>query len=241
MIRLEDREFENSVFDRECPLAVPVQITLDRDGSFEMLVYSFCRETAEAFEARFAADPLGEEAITWLAGELTRIMEPLGYDELDIESYPLHDYRPEKIREDVILPECQVIDTLEGERWDSLPLDEFALNPADPADRMAVIRDGAGKIVCYAGLNDISAEEGLYELTVECEESFRRRGYGASCTALLASRLEALGEGSQYVTSHRNIPSVRCAERAGFRRRKSVFPFVFRKSGVDDAEFFDFT
>ena len=241
MIRLEDKKFEESVFEKDCPLAVPVQITADADGGLDLLVYSFVRGIAEEFEARYAADPLGKEAVEWMTDALGRVMTPLGYDEPDLGSYPLYDYRPGTIRRDVVLPGCALLSALDGERWDDLPLDEFALNPADPADRMAVIRDGDGTIVCFAGLNDISEEEGLFELTVECAEAFRGRGYGASCVACLALYLDSLGEGTQYVTSCLNAPSIRCAEKAGFVRRKSVFPFVFRKSGVDDAEFFDFT
>ena len=105
---------------------------------------------------------------------------------------------------------------------------------------MAVIRK-EGRIVCYAGINDIAEEDGCAELTVECEEAWRQRGYGASCAVLLADLLLSQSKPVQYVTSHLNVPSVRCAERAGFVRRRSVFPFVFRKSNVDDGEFFDFT
>jgi hypothetical protein len=240
MIVLEDPAFEQSVFAQDCPLAVPVQITAEEDGGLTLLVYSFCGEIARAFEERYSSDPLSGEAIAWLRDALAEKMLPLGYDECDIESYPLYDYRPGCLNRDAVLAGCEIISTLDGETWDSLPLDEFALDPADPADRMAVIRR-EGRIVCYAGINDIAEEDGCAELTVECEEAWRRRGYGASCTVLLADHLLRLGRSVQYVTSHLNEPSVKCAERAGFVRRRSVFPFVFRKSGVDDGEFFDFT
>ncbi len=240
MIVLENREFEASVFAKDCPLAVPVEITAEEGGGLTLLVYSFCVGIAREFEDRFSADPLGDTAIGWLRDELSGKMLSLGYDECDIESYPLYDYRPDRLDGDAVLPGCEIIETLDGEEWEDLPLDEFVLDPADPADRMAVIRED-GRIVCYAGINDISEEDGCCELTVECEEAWRRRGYGASCTVLLADHLLRLGRSVQYVTSHLNEPSVKCAERAGFVRRRSVFPFVFRKSGVDDGEFFDFT
>ena len=240
MIVLEDPGLEESVFAQDCPLAVPAEITAEEDGGLTLLVYSFCAETARAFEKRFSDRPLSGEAIAWLRDELAPKMLSLGYDECDVDSYPLYDYRPDRLRRDAVLPGCEIISSLDGERWDGLPLDEFSLDPADPADRMAVMRED-GRIVCYAGINDISAEEGCAELTVECEEAWRRRGYGASCTAMLAGLLLSLGRPVQYVTSHLNVPSVKCAERAGFVRRRSVFPFVFRKSGVDDGDFFDFT
>ena len=241
MLKIESPKIEETVFRTECPVAVPVQITADREGGCELLVYSFCEALGREFEARFGAAPVSGEAVGWLTERLSPLMEERGYDECDIESCPLLDYRPDRIREEAILSGCELIASLDGERWGDLPLEEYRLDPENPVDRMAVIRDEEGKIVCYAGLNDISEEEGFCEIAVECVPVFRSRGFGASCTALLMRYLTSLGERCQYVTSHLNVPSVRCAEKAGLRLEKTVFPFIFRRSGEDDGEYFDFT
>ena len=242
MIVHEDPEFERAVFAQGSPIAVPVQLTVPADGEVKILAVSAAEEISRRFEERFSSDPLSEEAIDFLCRELAPVFDPFGYDEIDGEDYPLLDFRPDPSLRPAGLPECETIGTLEGETWDeSLPLEEFRLDPDDPLDRMTVIRGEDGRIVCFAGLNDISEDEGLFELNTECAPGYRGRGYGPACTAALADYLLSKGAGVQYLTSCRNGPSVWCAEKAGFRLANSVYPVVFRKSSEDDAEFFDFT
>ena len=247
MIVWEKPEFEKAVFEQESPIAVPVELTVyeGKDGRrpIRLLTFSKAAPICRDFEARFSRDPLSREAVDFLISSLKPLMEPFGYDETDTADYPLLDYRPGDggVRE-ADPARAALISTLDGEKWDGdLPLGEFSLDPADPADRMAVIRDGEGTIVCYAGLNDISEDEGFCELNTECAEAYRGRGFGPACVALLTEYLTGLGERVQYLTSHLNAPSVRCAEKAGLALTARVFPIVFRKSGEDDADFFDFT
>ena len=243
MIVTEKPEFEKAVFEQGSPIAVPVELTVTENGAVRLLSYSFAVPVCRDFEARHAEDPLSPGALDELIAALRPLMEPFGYDEVDTADYPLLDYRPGGGGNREADPaRAELIETLDGERWDEdLPLDEFALDPKNPVDRMAVVRDGEGSIVCYAGLNDISEDEGFCELNTECAEAYRGRGYGPACCALLTDYLTGLGERVQYVTSHLNAPSVRCAEKAGLVPAARVFPAVFRKSGEDDAEFFDFT
>ena len=242
MIEREDPEFEREVFRQNSPIAVPVQLTADREGGVRLLAYSFAVPVCEEFEKQYGDDPLSPEALDFLTEALKPMMEPYGFDECDTESYPLIEYRPGDVSRLADPFPAVLVDTLDGETWhEDLPLDEFRLDPADPADRMAAVRDADGRIVCFAGLNDISEDEGICELNVECAEEYRGRGYGPACVSLLAGYLDELGRESQYLTSHLNLPSVRCAEKAGLCPVRKVFPVVFRKSGVDDAEFYDFT
>ncbi|MBR4203963.1 MAG: GNAT family N-acetyltransferase [Clostridia bacterium] len=242
MIRLEDAAFEKAVFEQKSPIAVPVELRVS--DRLEILSFSLTRDIAEEFELNCASDPLSPDALRSLEGALLECLRSFGYDEVDTTSYPLYDYRPQgnSLRLDRILPGCGIIDTLEGERWDDeLALDEFRLDPKDPLDRMAVMRAPDGTIVAYAGLNDISEEDGLCELNVEVSEAVRNRGYGTSCTVLLADTLMKAGADVQYVTSHLNKPSMRLAERAGMTLAQRIYPVVLRKSGEDDEEFFDFS
>ena len=239
MIVFEKPEFEKTVFAEKSPIAVPAELTVYADGTLKILCYSFAGELCRAFEERFAEDPLGEEALDFLLSGLRPMMEPFGYDEIDTADYPLVDWRPGEKLLSGTAP-AVLIDSLDGETWhEDLPLDEFALDPGNPVDRMAVVRDAEGKIVCFAGLNDISEDEGFCEMNVECAEEWRGRGFGPACTALLTAYLTGLGERTQYVTSHLNAPSLRCAEKAGLIPAERIFPVVFRKSDEDDEAFFD--
>ncbi len=243
MIVTEDPGFEKAVFAEGSPIAVPVQLTVPADGGeMKILAFSGAAEICRRFEELYASDPLSEEAIAFLCRELSPVYAPFGYDEIDGEDYPLFDFRPGEGYTPLPAPDCEIVPTLDGERWDEdLPLDEFRLDPGDPLDRMAVVRDGDGRIVCFAGLNDISEDEGFCELSVECAPAFRGRGFGPACASQLTAYLLARGAKVQYVTSCRNEESVRCAEKAGFTLANAVYPIVFRKSGEDDAAFFDFT
>ncbi len=242
MIVPEDTHFEREVFRQGSPVAVPAELTVGADGGLKILAFSFAVPACEAFEREYGDDPLSEDALKSLTDALSPLMLARGYDECDTADYPLLDYRPGAVSSGIDTGGVTLIDTLDGEEWDEgLPLEEFALDPAMPADRMAVVRDGEGRIVCFAGLNDISEDEGFCELNVECAERYRGRGFGPACTALLTAYLTGLGERVQYVTSCRNAPSVRCAEKAGLVLANRVFPVVFRRSGEDDADFFDFT
>ena len=224
MIRREEADFEAEILS-ESHIAVPFQVTKRNDGSLDFLVYSFAVKTAEEFEKTYGSDPFSAEAKAFLASKLASVMDEYGFD-TDGAADAVHlEYRCDSPAENRILPECELICTLEGEEWDELPLDEFDLDPGNPLDRMAVIREN-GRIVCFAGLNDISEEDGLPEVTVECEEDCRRKGYGASCIAKITAYLLGLGEGVKYVCAEDNIASAKTAESAGYVWYAACMPFV---------------
>ena len=100
---------------------------------------------------------------------------------------------------------------------------------------MAVVRDG-GKIVCYAGLDDVCENDGLLEVTVECDEEYRRRGYGSACVACLTEYLLSIGERVKYVCEDSNRSSKLTAESAGYTLYKTVLPYVCYKHGRDGSE-----
>lgn len=238
MIRLEDAEFENEILSGDSCIAVPIEITQKTGGALEILTYSFCKDIAEEFEKKFSRDPFSEEAQKFLADRLTPKMSQLEYSTESACTHGYYVYCCEAPDRAKILPDCEIIDTLDGEKWDELELDEFMLDSEEPTDRMAVIRR-EGKIVCYAGLNDLSEEDGLYELTVECAEDFRRNGYAASCTAKLTEYLISIGEGVKYICSVDHTASQKTAEAAGFSVNRRVLPFVCYRNDGDEEEITD--
>ncbi|MBQ2724145.1 MAG: GNAT family N-acetyltransferase [Clostridia bacterium] len=237
MIRREEFDFEQEILN-DSHIAVPFQVTKKADGTLDLLVYSFAEKTAEEFERRFAADPFSEAAKAYLAEKLTPVMEEFEFD-ADTAMERVHlEYRCSAPDTAKILPDCELIDTLDGEEWDDLPLDEFDLDPKNPLDRMAVIRRD-GKIVCFAGLNDISEEDGHLEVTVECEVDFRKQGFGVSCIAKITEYLLGLGEEVKYVCADDNFASAKTAESAGYGLYAACMPFVCYKFAEDEDEEFD--
>ena len=84
MIKFEDMEFERSILDERYHIAVPFVVTRDENGQVELLVYSFCGEIAEEFEARFSDSPFSEEAKAFLCEKLTPVMRGMEYEPSDL-------------------------------------------------------------------------------------------------------------------------------------------------------------
>ncbi len=238
MVRAEDRALEDEVISTGYHIALPFELFyFVKDKTTDILSYSFFLEQSKEFDEKFGADPFTAEAKQFLYDKLTPIMTALEYDVTEAAEIVHLEYRAKNGTVDMtkVLPECELIDTLDGETWDNIPLGEFEMDIDDPRDRMTVIRDG-GKVVCFAGLNDICDDDGLYELTVECEEEYRRRGYAASCVALLASHLLSLGEQVKYICYEDNVASARTAEAAGLELYSKCLPFVCMKIRDEDDE-----
>lgn len=236
MVKAEDFEFEKEIIRSGHHIAMPIEIVRDEiSGMMTITAYSFCVKLAEEFEEKFSRDPFSPEAKKFLHEKLNPIMNELDYDTSFAAERIHFDYRSLNVNRDRILPQCEIISTLEGEKWDELPLDEFSLDPCDERDRMAVIKID-GKIVCYAGINDISEDDGMIEITVECEEEYTRRGYGSSCVACIADYLDKLGLTAKYICSDSNTASRRTAEAAGLTLAAKILPFVCYKFEEDPEE-----
>ncbi len=232
MIRLEDREFENEIMNGS-HIAVPFQVTMKPGDGLELLVYSFAEKIAQDFEEKYGSDPFSEEAKVFLREKLAPIMEKCGFDTKNALERMHREYRCSQPDNEKIQSDCELIDTLDGEKWNDLPLDEFDLDPENPLDRMAVIRRD-GKIVCFAGLNDISEEDGCMEVTVECEADHRMCGYGVSCIAKITEYLLGLGEEVKYVCADDNLASAKTAESAGYELSAKCMPFVCYRFEEDE-------
>ncbi len=235
MIQREDWELEKSSMQSGC-IAVPFVCSVFPDGRVECLVYSFAHKAAEELETRFAADPLSPEARAFLHETLDPVMIDAGFDTHWATEHTHLEYRPHGIRREAILPGCEILDSLDGEEADGVDLDDFELEPAYPPDRMAVMRNGDGAIVCYAGINDMDDEDGCAEITVECAEDYRQRGYGTSCVALLAEYLLEIGEDIKYVCRSDHKISAKTAEAAGFKLYREKLSFVCYRREEDESE-----
>lgn len=235
MIRLEEKQLEEQVISTGYHIALPFELNRTADGELDLLVYSFCEKIAREFEEKFADDPFGDEAQAFLYEKISPLMQAMDYDCEDaLQQIHFEYHAPADLSMDGLC-ECSLIDDLTGEAFDNLPLDEFTFDENDPCDKMAVVRRD-GKIVCYAGLNDISESDGFYEITVECEENYRGNGYAKACVAYLAKHILSCGENVKYVCTSDNVASQKTAEAAGFRLYKTCLPFVCYKFTEDEDE-----
>lgn len=229
MIKLENSELEAAVLDSTSCIALPIELHVNVHGECEIITYSFTEHIAREFEENYLSAPFSDSARAFLMEKLTPVMLSLGYDTDGACGRMQLEYRCDSPAKEKIISGCEIISTLDGEKWGDIPLDEFILDPSDPCDRMAVIRDGEN-IVCFAGVNDISEEDGLVEITVECDKEYRNRGYAASCVAKLTEYLIGAGERVKYVCSDKNTASIRTALSAGFGLHDTCLPFVCYKT-----------
>ncbi len=236
MVRLEEKEFEDLIFEAGHYVAVPVELfRYADDGRLEIVSYSFCENIAHELESRFFDDPFSREARDFLYEKLSPIMRELGYSSVQSAERVFEEYRTGGCRITADHSSAEIIDTLDGEVWDELALDEFALDPTDPCDRMAIVKK-SGKIVCYAGLNDEIDGDDIAEITVECDENYRGRGYGSACVALLTEYLESRGKTVKYIFNENNEISRKTASRAGLTPYCRFMPYVCRRLNSDGSE-----
>ncbi len=235
MIRLEEKELEQQVIDTNHHIAVPFELNVMADGSLDILVYSFCEGIAREFEEKFADDPTGEAAQAFLYEKITPIMAGLDYDSDDALGVIYYEFHADEGVTSEGLADCELVDDLTGEVFENLPLDEFEFLESDPCDKMAILRRD-GKVVCYAGLNDVCEDDGLYEITVECEEAYRGNGYAKACVARLTEYIVGQGEQVKYLCTSDNAASIRTALSIGYKPYKSCMPFVCYKIGLDEEE-----
>ena len=237
MVDAEDIEFEKDIISSGYHIAVPVQIEKKTSGALRIIAYSFAMEKSREFEEKFAADPFSPDALAFLDENIGSLMQKIEYSTEHATERIFYEYRCDGANSSKILPECELIASLEGEKWEeSLELDAFELDETNRIDRMAVVRDSDGMIICYAGLDDVCENDGLLEVTVECAENYRRRGYGASCVAKLTEYLLSIGEKVKYVCEKENELSVMTAQSAGYELYKTVLPYVCYKHGRDGSE-----
>ena len=236
MVRLEEREFEELVINSEYDVAVPVEVFLYEDErGLEIVTYSFTQKVAREFEEKFASDPFSREARDFLYAKLTPIMDEFEYSSLQSAERSFIEFRRDASAPRAEYPGCEIISALEGEEWDELPLDEFALDPDDPTDRMAAVKED-GKIVCFAGLNDEIDGDGIAEITVECDPAYRGLGYATACVVTLANYLESLGKRVKYICRDTNEASIKTAKKAGLVPYCRFMPYVCRKKNPDGTE-----
>ena len=239
MIKFEDIEFEKSVMDERYHIAVPVIVTQHADGETELLVYSFCGESAKEFEARFGASPFSADAKAFLCEKLTPVMNDAGYEPSELSdriniTYQMTDAA--MINKDCFKGRAKLLDRLTEKDMKNSDTEIYAfeIDTENELDRIFAVYGKEKEIAAFAAINDISDDDGFYELNVECAEAYRCQGYASECVAELAKYLLDRGVPVEYICEEINLPSVKTAEKVGFALTKKTMPFVCYR--IDDEE-----
>ena len=65
-VKIEDSEFSEAVKNGEYDIAVPIQVSVGKNGDKEILSYDFCKNVAEEFSIKHVNDPFSTEAVDFL-------------------------------------------------------------------------------------------------------------------------------------------------------------------------------
>ncbi len=227
-IRLEDYSLE----DGACGV-VPFEIRVYADKDPEILVIPEFFDVAKEFSEKYAEKPLSEEGLSFLEKAVYAQMKNAGYDADNCYYGRIVCYmagKDTKLKV-VTLPETDGIriikieTTAELEKYE-LPYGMYGeLDDGDPLDvYFAAVKDG--KIVAYAGVNDYS-EDRYFEIHVETEEDYRRKGLGKAVTGALICHIRSEGERVMYACEKDNTASVKLAESLGLDVERESVSLVY--------------
>jgi len=241
MIEFEDMEFEKSIIEERYHIAVPFIVTQNGDGSLHLLVYSFCEKIAEEFEARFRANPFSDEARAFLCEKITPVMSEMEYDAThacDRVHITYHLTDSAQINKDCFRGRAKLLDRLTEKDMKNSDTEIYAfeIDSENELDRIFAVYGKEKEIAAFAAINDISDDEGYYELNVECAEAYRGQGFGSECVAELAKYLLDRGVPVEYICEEGNLPSVKTAEKVGFELMKKSMPFICYRIDEEDEE-----
>ncbi|MBQ7669341.1 MAG: GNAT family N-acetyltransferase [Clostridia bacterium] len=227
-ILTEDEELEEFVFDGGSDIAVPV--TLDEsDGVVTLTVYSRYMREAEEFAGKYGGDPFSKEALAYLDGVFSPLMEKAGF-RFECE----YDQTVLNFASDVEVPvtDCgaDIVFADTNEKLNELYLSttrDIEIDDDDPCDVVfAAVKDGAALSV--ASVNDYS-DNGSVEINVETEKNSRGKGYATAAVSSLVNYLVSLGETVSYRCRKSNAASRRVAEKAGLKYKGKTFFYVCYK------------
>lgn len=227
MLCFEDKELEASVLARQSCVAVPLEIYIPVSGEVQITTYSFLADRAQALIDSYGDDLLGDKARRYIASEYKAIAENMGYEHFDHENSVMLEYEISDIRQlnkKFICCNCIKIDS--QSELDILCADtgcEIELTGEDDVI-FAVVEDG--KILSYAGINDIDCGENSLEISVETAPEARGHGYGSAVVTALCEFIIGNGKKVLYKCSAENTASSTLALKCGFELAGTRYSYV---------------
>ena len=225
MVIIADKAFEKFSLGRAGFTALPLTVSEKCERGVTYTCYKKLQKAFCALEKE-CSDPFSADSLISFRAVTDPFMKKYGYsfDSADtILEYEASAPLPKgKVRTVILNTNVEI-----GKYPADTTLWTLEVDDGDDADVIcAVIKNG--RIVSYASVNDI-ADEGGYEITVECAPSSRRCGYASSCSADLASYLISSCKAGAvyYKCREENEGSRKTAERAGFTYTGKSRSFVY--------------
>ncbi|MCD8314576.1 MAG: GNAT family N-acetyltransferase [Firmicutes bacterium] len=241
MINL-DSEAEGLVLSGEWELAIPFSMrAFDgcKPDEIKIDVFPIYEGAAREFLYRFGSVPFSDAALEFIARTVGGDMKSRGFTEDSEETATPNILftikSQENVKRNVILPSTVRLDLTDVSGLCNLTSYDTALYREMGIDAFVTVTDG--KIVSIAAKNpDDSSDFGdfdrpVFEIGVETDENYRRRGFAASNIAAIAYNALSCRKGYvTYETHADNIPAVRAATSAGFSRYGMSYYYVMTRN-----------
>ncbi len=227
MIRLENKDLEESVLSGDSCIAVPLEVFQGTDGKIEITTYSFCKELAGEFLSKFGTDIFSPDSLIWVNEKFGAIMDKLGYEHYSHEGELMLEYI--LTSSDKLYGGCEQVTRMID---DNSVLSELCRNTGcdielnDDGEDVIFIVEKDGKILSYAGMNDVVYSDRSVEISVETDEEHRRRGLGSACVTALSKHILDNGRNVRYKCSAFNRPSYLLAEKCGFKLEGKRYSYI---------------
>lgn len=231
MVKAESKELEKEIVNGFSCIGVPVEAFVPEEGEPLIVSYSFCMDIAREWEGLYGSEILSAESVEWLDNALRDDMKRLRYvrypneNELMLEyiaSPGMHmpkleiQHKVHKIYSNAVLARL-----CESSGCDI----EIADDGEDAV--FAIVENGI--ILAYAGMNDLTYEDGSVEISVETAPDCRRKGYGAAVVYELTRHLLDKGICVRYKCSAENTASSALAEKCGYRLEGKRLSMVYER------------
>ena len=213
-------------FEEGLPEAiVPVVFTKTRrrlEGECYFGAYPVLRR----FLTDYADNPFSRQALDALNKALLPYLDEIGYERAGgvyryYRSFVLWDKR--KLNADCILPGTSLLtpSLLRKVKTNRTDFDLGWL--LEKKLETAVILSPSGELLSLCSVNEHHPEQQLLELTVYTLPAARKRGFAASCAALLTKTLLESKRGVVYVCSCHNAASIAVAKRIGLQSESRFY------------------
>jgi len=192
-------------------------------------------DIAKTWERDFGENLLSGESVSWLDAQLSEQVKKLGYarfeseNELMAEYIATHDMQLTKIvcsaKVHRIYSNAVLQKLCEASGCD--------IEIADDGEDVIFAVVENGRILAYAGMNDVLYNDGSVEISVETAPDERRKGYGISCVYELLKYLLDKGICVRYKCALSNCASSALAEKCGFELEGIRFSYVCERIYAD--------
>ena len=228
MVIIENKELEEFALSPMSCFAVPVEVFVPVSGEAAILSYSVCEGEARAWEEKYKGRLLSDEALESLHNTFEAVVKKLGLSRVPNENEWMMEY---VFTPDMQLPKCEISFKVHMISSNAVlskicELSGCDIEIADDGEDVIFAVLDEGRLLAYAGMNDVKYSDNSVEISVETAPEHRRCGYGSACVSALTKHLTDKGITVRYKCSRDNTNSSALAEKCGFTLEGERFSFV---------------